>query len=316
LINGALDDAEACARCIESISPGQQPFKSAVKLATSFSDPVKAVAWLRNLGEGDFGERAVAEYFQDARPDIETTMAIVNSLPEDVANRVDFGSLKVGLRDSPDFERLGSWLSDKDRRGDLYHLGSMWTGANPDEAMAFADQLNEPLQKRAVLEGAYSTLTRQNPVAMLEALDELPADHRQSIQESAMSQLGHHNPDELSAYVESLPVDEQQGGKDFRHLHLWTLQDPAGVANWLLQLDDREGRSDALLIAMGRWLDIDSHAASHWIEQMPAGPLRDGSISALVEEIYKEDPDAARAWIDQIDNKSVRGRALNRWEQR
>jgi hypothetical protein len=76
--------------------------------------------------------------------------------------------------------------------------------------------------------------------------------------------------------------------------------DPALAASTLLETADlKEARKTAEGI-MSEWMRSNSLGASRWADKLPAGPLKDGCIEAVVNRTSFSDPEAAAFWALQL----------------
>jgi hypothetical protein len=63
------------------------------------------------------------------------------------------------------------------------------------------------------------------------------------------------------------------------------MTDPYAAADWALDLNEAEARSNALTGIAGAWASYDTRAARNWVLTMPTGTSRDAALTGAVQMI-------------------------------
>src|SRR5690606_28439850 len=71
-----------------------------------------------------------------------------------------------------------------------------------------------------------------------------------------------------------------------------------------------EGKAGAVGKLVNAWVGIDLPAASEWLAAQPAGKDRDASTIQLINQVQREDPEAAALWTLQSSEEKQRNSQL------
>jgi hypothetical protein len=95
---------------------------------------------------------------------------------------------------------------------------------------------------------------------------------------------------------------------------------PAQAIRLAAQLPPGGTQTRLMAEAGERWGQLDPPAASHWLVEQPAGPLRDAFAGEFVRGTFATDPAAALTWAATINDGAMREQRLTelfgRWQQR
>jgi len=146
----------------------------------------------------------------------------------------------------------------------------------PLEALRWAAKQPEEISGPAVIATA-SEAARENPVASLNALAELiPSAERDAAIIHAAAQWGLLEPAAAAAWASGLPANELRERACTAVALALAERDPRGAADFVAtQMAEGVPLRTATVGVVQRWAQRDPAAATHWVSQFPAGPLRD-----------------------------------------
>ncbi len=84
----------------------------------------------------------------------------------------------------------------------------------------------------------------------------------------------------------------------------WNNSDPAGLANYALNLPASEDRSFALMQAIGNWSMQDPAAMGAWLNNLPPGDEYDYGVALMLahSDGANRSPQLAMQWVENISN--------------
>ncbi len=211
------------------------------------------------------------------------------------------------------------------------YVGS-WVAREPEAALTWARGLEDPVQRRRVMDLAVQELITADPRAALAELERLPAGRSRTERTAeALSALSRTDPAAARAAAESLPnpTDRQRALADLTET--LAARDPAAALDILKDLSwadsatavlehnsirqlmqsAPEATADLLAAlpperaapisqAIRQWTASQPEAASRWLTGLPAGKVKDNAITGLTQWLTQESPEpdfeAALAW--------------------
>ena len=171
-----------------------------------------------------------------------------------------FGKMSPG---SPDKIRL------------IQHYAMRLAAQNIDEAIEWAETLENETEKSAALSHIAVAIAETNPIR-----------------------------------AANLLADADMLGRDFevavvQVVQRWTAQSPAEAAAWVTMFHPSAARQAGINVIAGRWLPHDSAAAFAWMEKMTDATLRQETARAMQGVILQQAPEIRDTWL-QHANPQIR----------
>ncbi len=184
-------------------------------------------------------------------------------------------------------------------------VAAQWGMADPLAAMAALESLPPEAMERSVSSQIIHGWARQDPQGALDWVLENGDSPQASVMLSAVLQL--LSQDDLNAALDvarSLPVEQRQNAMHSL-LGTWVSADPQAATQWVLN-ESADGERESYLGTMAALLaHQDQEAMSEWLDELPpedATKLLPYSINALA----RTDPLEAVAQIERIDDPTAR----------
>lgn len=167
-----------------------------------------------------------------------------------------------------------------DRQEALSALGGIWARKSFDEAAAWAEKLPAGAERNKVLESVAYEVIYTDPIDALNLVGSLPAgEARNEIVMNASSTWADTAPQEAIAWAQKVP--------------------DKGL---------REQVTSAIAI---KWGEKDPVAAGQLAaKSLPAGPVQDKTVIAIVERWAFTNEAAAKAWVEKFPEGELRKKAL------
>ena len=89
-------------------------------------------------------------------------------------------------------------------------------------------------------------------------------------------------------------------------------KDGAAAAEWAMRLAPGPVHDGAVVAVAQEWSQRDPNGAAQWIEQFPAGRERDVILREYAAKVVYADPATAAAWVEQMANPAVRAQAVEK----
>lgn len=220
-----------------------------------------------------------------------------------------------------------------------------WGRKNPAEAFAWSAHLDDYVKSTA-MQGLAEGWGAVDPAGAAAAgLEMKDSDHGEEFLVSVATQWAGAAPRDAAAWAGSL-VDERLRALVSNELgEIWSHTDPSGAAAWAASLEDPgtkraaetgiavgwsehdpAGAIDWALAAITdesqldeivgditfNWSHLDSRGATKWLESQEPGERTDKVLSTFSEMVLADDPEAAVAWANRIDDSSKRDATVRR----
>jgi len=214
-----------------------------------------------------------------------------------------------------------AWFNDLDKLNDKRlskdHLKrSIVEGlanTDPDRAINFISTLKESGDKdahRMIHDVARKATRRMNLEEAGAWAQSLPDEGmRQSSIQSILPRFAYSDPESASKWAASLDSDISSTA-----IHkvgeAWAHRDPPASAEWLSSLPESKGSNSGLETALHHWAGRDPTAASEHLVSMPDSVGKDRAIKGFVSKVAHEDPQSALIWADSIQDEPTRNGAL------
>ncbi|WP_442890854.1 hypothetical protein [Congregicoccus parvus] len=313
----AYADPESAADVFAVLPPGQARDALAQRLAGAWAaaDSDAALAWATNLPEG--GARTGA------------MESVAESLIQFDPRRA------VSLLSGIGGGERSSYL--------LPHAVSEWTRHEPEGAVQWAIEIDDPALRARALPGVCRALVdtfpekamdlavafagngldsntvvdvaqrwvQRDPYALAEwAKTHAPASARDLVLGAAVGGVAHRDLAAARGMLELM--NEPTAAREATAVvaFAWASQDAPAAANWSAALADPTARADAVAHVATSWYALDSPAASRWILSLPADGARDRAAAGLALQLSHSEPARAAEWAARVSGGAERHDAV------
>jgi hypothetical protein len=181
-----------------------------------------------------------------------------------------------------------------------------WAEANPRAALAFATVKFQGQEKSNAIRDALQHWAAQDPDGAFSAWREQAADStkrlgwggdRQQIVNGLFEGLAQQDFQKAVGFLEGL--DGDLFGSALKGMGATAAKTEQGRKFFLKQLDrvtDLSAIGNAMVNFMGTWAQYDLPSAMKWVENQPAGKLRDSALRQVGIDYVERDPKPAADW--------------------
>ncbi len=130
----------------------------------------------------------------------------------------------------------------------------------------------------------------------------------------SIQQYAQANPDEAEQFLRSVNQAYEAPEAIETYVRTRAQDNPTEAMDWLsaLPATDPLNQPQSSEVIMQEWSRTDSVAASTWLNDAAAGPLRDAAIVGFTTTMLDFDPEAAAAWSTTSSEPEQRVAQLNR----
>jgi len=221
-----------------------------------------------------------------ARPDAPAKMAEpVTTLPPSPA-AVSREHPQAIVFENPQSDRFGTLVRDFERESD-------------------------PGQRENMTVAWLADLKADEIPAMLEFLQSaVPAELAQDLSKRLIRQWTGTAPQNAAAWLETLPPEKQTAMLDDVAI-TWANNDPTNAMNWAASLSDNAARGQALATVAGEAVRSQPLMALQIALDLPASESRDDLIRRGAMQWASNDAGSAAAWVNQIPAGDLRNQTLS-----
>ena len=190
-----------------------------------------------------------------------------------------------------------------------------WASANPDQALAYFNNLSEEEKKKNDLKwGAAYGLADSDPnLAAQFAMDRLASgdnEARRMIDIATRAVMNNGDITEAAQWSASLPAGELQDEAVQRVAREFADKNPEEAYAWASTLPDGNGKTEAIGRSFSEWAGDDAQAAATEINSMGNSPERDAATRGYANRVAWEDPAAGLQWANTISDDKTRERTI------
>lgn len=122
-----------------------------------------------------------------------------------------------------------------------------------------------------------------------------------------------YEPEKAAAWVEQHLGEEWLPESEIVEstAHAFATRDPEGAMKWAA----KTGIGNASTVAMSTWCHHDLAAASEWVIRNAGDSDFSGSASVVFDFLRRDDPAAARSWVERLPGSGTRDRLLRQLEE-
>jgi hypothetical protein len=326
----------------------QQLYQQAAQ-AYGRKDPDAALAWARNLRPPIPGLLAtvfmgIGQRDPSRAIDLAMTIESPNERMQAVQRIMMFGAAgRASGETRAVADKILTLPDNASRRSMLQMLTQRWAAQSPKEAAEWLLAHREQVDVE-VFAQIGSRFGQQDPGAAASYLDRVPVAVRmdwmsaiavgyaRTDPQSALSWIAQfrgepaydwaaaavaqtlvgHDPQGAAALARTIDMSRPELHDVMaRVARQWAMTDPYGAADWALEFDDAEARSNALTGIAGAWASYDTRAARNWALTMPAGANRDAALTGAVQMIGSAES-LDQALLGAFSSDRVRQQAIMR----
>jgi hypothetical protein len=345
----ATQDPLAALAYADTVPAGQQRRQLYQQIAQGYGrkDPDAALAWARGLRPpipGLLPMVYVGIALQDTARALDLAMAIESPNERtQVIQQIAMSSVRPGGDTRAIADKILTLPDNANRRSTLQMLASIWGQQSPREAtewlLAHQEQVNDESFRQIG-----PRFAQQDPEAAAAYLDRVPAEARgdwitavalgyaRTDPQNALTWVGRfrgepaydpaaaavaqalasYDPRGAATLVRTIDTSRQElRGVMTNVAQQWAMTDPHGAADWALEFDAPETRSEALAGIGRAWASYDTGAAGAWALTMPVGANRDAALTGAVQMIGSVES-LDQALLRAFSNDSARQQAVLR----
>ena len=139
----------------------------------------------------------------------------------------------------------------------------------------------------------------------------LPVDQQDWAKSSALSGLASVNPAEASRQVEKMEAGSAKDRAVGQIASSLAEQNPQAAAEWVLKNASEGGWGNAVGTVMNNWVYSDTSAAQKWVASLPEGASKDQAVMRYAMSTPSKDYEQTLTMAGNISNQGVRDTALS-----
>jgi hypothetical protein len=152
-------------------------------------------------------------------------------------------------------------------------------------------------------------------------VEAVPADMQQDWLSIVCARWAEHQPWPAMNAVASITDPVQREAAFQAAVGGWNSHDPAGLADYALNMPASDDRTLALMQAMGNWSMQNPAAMAEWLNTLPRGDAYDYGVTLMLSRSdgANRPPELAMKWVENISNPAYKQssfqRVLAEWMQ-
>jgi hypothetical protein len=179
--------------------------------------------------------------------------------------------------------RLGqSWESGAQRAWLLREVARLWSAADCAAAIKWVAGLENRHDQQITGETVVAQIAQLDPAGALTAAQLFQVGVDDGSQEHIAQIWTEASPVEAVDWITNRPASAQRDRLISRMAYVRAQSDPVEAANLVSKFISAGAvRDEAILSVSRQWAERDPNAATLWVQQLPAGPLRSGCLAAI-----------------------------------
>ena len=277
-------------------------------------DPEAAMRWLQSQNARTDQLRGMLEVVALwAAEDSESALLWLESNAQGLA-RLETLQSGINLWAEIAPEAAADWIdgmaSDGSKLAASNSLASKWVESDPQAAAKWVSGLPSGPIRHEATRALTSAWLKQDPQsASIWAFQEAEFYGDYDLLNETIRTFSKQSPEDAEAIVREMVIADHSSGAGLdAHILGRAEQNPVATAQWLANLPpsdplySEENNSRLMQV----WAQSDSIAASEWLSQISAGPLRDAAIDGFSKSIERFEPEAAAIWANSIGEPNRR----------
>lgn len=208
------------------------------------------------------------------------------ALPADLAQDLSKRLLRRWADAAP--EQASAWLATlpSDQQSAMVDdVAVPWANNNATNAITWAKSMSDDTARRQALAAVAGEVVRSQPLLALDMILDLPAGaERDSLIRRGVMEWASADATGAIDWVKQIPAGDLRNQAVSGVAIVWSANEPVAAANFALnELSPGRVLDDTVVSIVQRWAQKDSAAAAAWVDQFPAGPLRDTAVENLAQ---------------------------------
>ena len=267
----------------------------------SSTDPMLASGAIDALPLGSaqtVATTAVAKNFIKGNPDVALKWAEGLTGPLQVAATREI----VNLWSVTDPAATGAWIlkqqSPQTRNEALRQLAGNWVARDPSSAFDYAQSISDPSLQNGFIQSAMQRFSSMNPLAAANWLSsEAARPHADALVGGVSSRWAAFDPGAASTWAASFANSALRNQAVSAVSTSWAQSNPAAAARWIGSIGEAQTRDTATAAFSVQIANSDPANAAQWATRISDPAKRSGSIQRIVGNWKKNDPNAARLFV-------------------
>jgi len=182
---------------------------------------------------------------------------------------------------------MAGWLAASLASGDVRQefvrrVAQGWAAVDPDGATTWAASLTDAEERRSTLSDVAFQIAQADPAAAVALAEKLDFGSSNGTLENLAQQWAGRDFGATLDWAIQQPAGEQRDQIVSHIAFVQALSDPAAAANLIVaQIPPGPAQDEAAMSVLQQWGMQDYQAASDWVNQFQAGPLRNRALAEL-----------------------------------
>lgn len=183
-----------------------------------------------------------------------------------------------------------------------------WARTEPDKAFQWTLSLPANIATNGIKTASGAWAEKDFPAA-LAAISGLHGEQRAAALSGVSSAVGEQHLKEILPLVEALPESGERASSVASLVNAWVDESPEEASAWLARQATGPSRDQGAFILALKTIHTEPESAMEWASSINSREDRENSVDGLIEVWLKEDPKAARAWVQQSNRLAEPDRA-------
>ena len=316
LYEGANSSPMVVAEYINGLEDGEfkQEITGRVAKEWAESDPEEAIKWSDSL-DNKLRDQALSHIASEVL-DLDSERA------EQIARKISSAEGRQSLMEqigrlqmTANFDEAVRWmgeLPEKDRASAWRGAAKEWVALDPVSASQYAMNTEDPKIQEQLVDALSYSWPRIDPHAAANWAQSLSGKSQSEALYRIVDTWARNAPQDAAFFVQSSLEGELQEKMTRRVADRLMKNNVDQAAEWVMTLDQGETKKNAYRDLAQYWLKRDSMKASEWIARLPDSPERDSAVSALINNIERDDPETAIIWAETLSDPKTQLSIHNR----
>ena len=316
LYEGANSSPMIVAEYIDGLAEGEFKLEITGRVAKEWAefDPEEAIKWSDSL-DNKLRDQALSHIASEV---LELDSDRAEQITRKISSAEGRRSLmeQIGrLQMTANFDEAVRWmeeLPEEDRASAWRGAAKEWVALDPASASQYAMNIEDPKIQEQLVDALSYSWPRIDPQAAANWAQSLSGKSQSEALYRIVDTWARDSPQDAAFFVQSSLEGELQEKMTRRVADRLMKNNVDQAAEWVMTLDQGETKKDAYRDLAQYWLKRDSMKASEWIAHLPNSPERDSAVSALINNIERDDPETAIIWAETLSDPKAQLSIHNR----
>ena len=304
------------AEYIDGLAEGEFKLEITGRVAKEWAefDPEEAIKWSDSL-DNKLRDQALSHIASEV---LELDSDRAEQITRKISSAEGRRSLmeQIGrLQMTANFDEAVRWmeeLPEEDRASAWRGAAKEWVALDPASASQYAMNIEDPKIQEQLVDALSYSWPRIDPQAAANWAQSLSGKSQSEALYRIVDTWARDSPQDAAFFVQSSLEGELQEKMTRRVADRLMKNNVDQAAEWVMTLDQGETKKDAYRDLAQYWLKRDSMKASEWIAHLPNSPERDSAVSALINNIERDDPETAIIWAETLSDPKAQLSIHNR----